>query len=249
MNLRYGCNLEVNGYFTEECYEAADKNKVYLVQDGYDTMTKLAQMAFKYLLKYSDVTCTGVLDANLCSKIGWLRQSTGMADTPPHMKMNAETWYVLFNDSNRPHFNNELSQLQAWINQTYGAMGVAVGTNGALGFDTEQGITRALQAELNLRFKTNIPLTGYFDEATYEVIKNNNIVLSTTEYDNLTKLLQAALRYKNKYAIGLNGIYDADTINHITTFRNLNGLAQTLDNSMNPETWYTIFNYGNKPVA
>lgn len=127
---------------------------------------------------------------------------------------------------------NEISAIQTWLNETYGA-GLAVDND--YGPLTVNAVVRGVQTELNAQLGANITVDGEFgpaSQAAWDTVKFG-------AQGNFTRLIQAQLIGLGYDVSGFDGGFGQGLFTAVQTFQSDYGLQ--VDGQVGPATAYGLF--------
>ena len=116
-----------------------------------------------------------------------------------------------------PSGNNEIKNIQTWLNNNYNT-GLVV--DGIYGSKTKAALIKAYQTELNKQFGRNLAVDGIYGRKTSAAY----VLVKQGAEGNITKIIQAMLYCKGYNPNGIDGIFGSKTTKAVKQFQKANGL-------------------------
>lgn len=126
-----------------------------------------------------------------------------------------------------------ISDIQVWLNETYGAELEVDNIYGPL---TVNAVIQGVQTEMNLQYGTNLVIDGIFGSATQAAW----LPLMQGAQGNITRLVQAQLIGLNYEVNGFDGVFGVGLESAVRAYQADSGLV--VDGIVGTETAYSLFN-------
>lgn len=163
---------------------------------------------------------------------GYQAVAAAIADAVSGTNSGATTNTPISSGSTTQTGSDDIKEVQAWTNKTYGYKQTVDGINGT---NTKKGLIIGYQTELNKQFNKGLAVDGIAGAKTTAAAVN----VRKGARGNLTRVLQGRLICLGYSTGGFDGIFGDATYKAVCSFQMKNGLS--VDGVAGRNTWAALF--------